>query len=165
MSSTDLHYQFLLEKQFHHIQAMVIHISGSSIGKFDFFQLNRNGHSQLAQCFKKPGTTHAACGKFDYYKKGLYDFHSLKLTVKDFRKQYYKDMPWKNLHGTEINEAHTCEDCSESFQTLNELSIHIANEHVINLDYNEPKEISQGCQNSDTSKHIYGFIVCYLSKK
>ena len=166
LSSIDLHYQFLLQEQFHHIEAMVVHVSGNSINDFECFQLNRDGHRQLSGCYKKPGKTHAACGKFEFYEKACYDFNDLTLKISDFREYSYVDKPMKNLDGKEVvtdvfyhhsNEAQLfeCEDCLKSFQTPEALSIHIANEHVMDMDDNEATEIEEEGKKSETSEYIF----------
>ena len=163
--SIDLHFQFMLEQQFNHIQAMVIQVSGNSISNFSAFQQSRDGRRQLSSCFKKPGETHPTCGKFEFYEKAGYDFNNVTMAISDFREHC------KNLDGNEVvhnvfinfdedflcqtNQSYKCEDCLKNFETQDKSSIHKSNEHVIDVDGSDLEEINEGSQNSETSKHIF----------
>ena len=84
MSSNDLHYQFKLEKQFQNIQSIVLQVSGNHVKKFEMFNLNDDGRSQLFECYKKPGTVHGCCSRREFYDKANYSFQDMELNVNDF---------------------------------------------------------------------------------
>ena len=84
MSSTDLHFQQILEKRFKNVQAMVVQVSGNHIKNYEMFNLSDNGRKQLSQCHKKPGTIHGCCSKREFYCEGNYSFQDMELQINDF---------------------------------------------------------------------------------
>ena len=50
-------------------------------------------------------------------------------------------------------EVYECEHCLEKFQTNEALLIHIANQHVMDVDDSMSKEINEGRKNSETGRY------------
>ena len=86
LSCVDLHYHYILQKAFPHIQALVVDVCGNIFTTHEFYSLTNNGKQQLSKCMKKPHAFDGACIGNDFYQiseKKFYDLPSMKVTVLD----------------------------------------------------------------------------------
>ena len=75
LSSDDLHYQYILQRIFPHIQAQVVDISGSKFLTQEFYILTNHGKQQLSECMKNPHSFKSSCIRNDFYQTAKYNFY------------------------------------------------------------------------------------------
>ena len=86
LSCTDLHYYYILQNVFPHIQALVVDVFGNSFITHEFYNLTHNGKQCLSKCMKKPHAFDGSCIQNDFYevsKCNFYDLSSMRVTVLD----------------------------------------------------------------------------------
>ena len=66
LSCTDLHYYYILQNVFPHIQALVVDVFENSFISHEFYNSTHNGKQCLSKCMKKPHAFDGSCIQNDF---------------------------------------------------------------------------------------------------
>ena len=84
LTSANIHYQYKLQKEVQHVQAMVFNIKNEIVMSFEVYRLTFDGFRQISKCDKNSDVYHAECEKSIFYEEAPYRFETMSLKVSDF---------------------------------------------------------------------------------